>query len=89
MLVYGTANVTPVFQKGKKEDSGNYRPQASIQSISRHMKDKKFSSLHGFRKGKSYLITYDEMTIMIDSGRAVDTVCLDLSNLAVSSITSS
>lgn len=58
------------------------------QSISRHM-DKKFTSLHGFRKGKSYLITYDEMTIMIDSGRAVDAVCLDLSNLAVSSITSS
>ena len=59
------ANVTPVF----KEDPGNYRlvsltlipanlmEQLTLETISRHMKDKKVisSSQHGFAKGKSGL----------------------------------
>ncbi|KFP58288.1 RNA-directed DNA polymerase from mobile element jockey, partial [Cathartes aura] len=47
------ANVPPIFKKGKKEDPGNYRPvnltsipvkvmeQLIMETISRHMKDKK------------------------------------------------
>ncbi|KFV76362.1 RNA-directed DNA polymerase from mobile element jockey, partial [Struthio camelus australis] len=47
------ANVTPVFKKGKKEEPGNYRPvsltsipgkvmeQLVLDTIYRHMKDKK------------------------------------------------
>lgn len=42
--------------------------QLILETISSHMKDKKFSSLHEFSKRKSYLITYNEMAIMIDSG---------------------
>uniref|UniRef100_A0A8B9PGQ4 Reverse transcriptase domain-containing protein n=1 Tax=Apteryx owenii TaxID=8824 RepID=A0A8B9PGQ4_APTOW len=63
------ANVTPVFQKGKKEDPGNYRPvsltcisgkvmeQLILEAISKHVEDKKVirSSQHGFTKGKSCL----------------------------------
>ncbi|KAK4828723.1 hypothetical protein QYF61_000714 [Mycteria americana] len=63
------ASVTPVFQKGKKEDLGNRRPvslfsghekvveEVILETISKHMKDRKVirSSQHGFTKGKSCL----------------------------------
>ena len=72
------ANVTPVF-KGKKEDPGNYRlvsltlipgkviEQLILQTISRHMKNKKviWSSQHGFRKGK---IMPDQPDSLLQSG---------------------
>jgi len=91
------ANVTPVFKKGKKEDTGNYRlvsltlipgkvvEQLILEAISRHMKDKKVirSSQHGFTMGKSCLTNLinfeDEMTNVVDEGRAVDIVYLDFS----------
>jgi len=60
------ANVTPVFKKGKKEDSGNYRPvsfntipgktmeQLILYVISKQVEEKKIiSSQHGFTKAKS------------------------------------
>ncbi|GAB0197916.1 mitochondrial enolase superfamily member 1 [Grus japonensis] len=62
------ANVTPII-KIKKEEPGNHKlvsftlfpgkvmKQLVLETISRHMKDKKviWSSQHGFTKGKSYL----------------------------------
>ncbi|KAK4816776.1 hypothetical protein QYF61_022888 [Mycteria americana] len=90
------ANGTLIFKKGK-EDPGNYRPvsltsipgkvmeQLILDSISRHMKDKKVigDSQHGATKRNSCstnLITlYDEVTGLVGEGRAVDIVCLDFS----------
>ncbi|PKU41705.1 rna-directed dna polymerase from mobile element jockey- hypothetical protein [Limosa lapponica baueri] len=60
-------NVTPVFKKGKKEDTGNYKPfsltsipamvmeQLFLDVISKHVEEKKAigSGQHGFTKGKS------------------------------------
>ena len=86
------ANVPPVF---RKEDPGNYRlvsltsvpgkvmEQLILESISRHMKDKKVnrSNQHGFTQGKQCLTNlinfYSEMTSLIGEGRAADIVyCL-------------
>ncbi|GAB0206601.1 mitochondrial enolase superfamily member 1 [Grus japonensis] len=72
-------NVTPIFKKGKKENPGNYRlvsltsvlgkvmEQLILETISRHMKNKKVirSSQHGFTKvkGEISLIAYDEIPL--------------------------
>jgi len=62
-------NVTPIFKKGKKEDTGNYRPvsltsisakvmeQLILEVIIKQVEEKKVirSSQHGFTKGKSCL----------------------------------
>jgi len=59
------ANVTPVFKKGKKEDTGNYRPvsltsilgkvmeRLILEVINKQVEEKKVirSSQHGFTKG--------------------------------------
>ncbi|KAK4832124.1 hypothetical protein QYF61_020801 [Mycteria americana] len=86
------ANVTTVFRKGKKYDPGNYRlvsltsiPWKVVEqlTISRHMKDKKIikSIQRGFTKGKSCLTNlttfYNEMTGLVDEGRALGIACLD------------
>uniref|UniRef100_A0A8B9ZS82 Reverse transcriptase domain-containing protein n=1 Tax=Anas zonorhyncha TaxID=75864 RepID=A0A8B9ZS82_9AVES len=78
------ANVTPVFKKGKKEDSGNYRPvsltvipdkvmeQLILGAVSRCIKDKKVirGSQHGFTKGKSCLTSL--ITFYEDRTRWID-----------------
>jgi len=78
-----------MFKKGKKEDPGNYRllslpsipqkvrEQLILESICRHMKDKKIirNSQHGFTKEESCLIILinfcDERTGLVDDGRGV------------------
>jgi len=63
------ASIIPLFKKGKKEDSGNYRlfsltsitekvvEQLVLHAVSKQMEDKKVirSSQHGLSKGKSSL----------------------------------
>lgn len=57
---------------------GKRMEQLMLKTISRHMKNKKVigSSQHGFTKEKSFLTSlitfYDELTGLINEGRAVD-----------------
>ncbi|GAB0180050.1 mitochondrial enolase superfamily member 1 [Grus japonensis] len=83
---------TSVFKKGEREDPGNYKPvtlipgkvmkQLILETISRHMKDKKMirSSQHGFAEGNSHftnlIIFHDEMTGLVEKGRALDIIYL-------------
>ncbi|KAK4832100.1 hypothetical protein QYF61_020727 [Mycteria americana] len=78
----------PAGQERRDMDSltlipGKVMEQLILDTISRHIKDKKIieSSQHGFTKGKSCLTNlinlYDDMTGLVDEGRAVSIVCLD------------
>jgi len=61
-------NITPVFQKSKKENSGNYKPvslasipgrvveQILMETVFKYIVDKMIKSCqHGYKQGKSYL----------------------------------
>ncbi|RMC19574.1 hypothetical protein DUI87_03132 [Hirundo rustica rustica] len=86
------ANVTLVFKKGKREDTGNYSltsisgkvmEQLILEATSKHMEDKVISSQHGFNKGTLCLTNliafYDWTTGWIDVRKGVDIVYLDFS----------
>ena len=66
-------------------DPGKVIEQLILETTSRHMKDKKVtgSNQHSFTKWKSFwtnlIIFYDEMTGLVEEGRAVDIVYLDFS----------
>ncbi|KAJ7410587.1 RNA-directed DNA polymerase from mobile element jockey-like protein [Willisornis vidua] len=86
------ANVTPIYKKGCKEDPGNYRPVSLtlvpgrvMEQITQHLQDGHGlrHSQHGFRKGRSCLTNlisfYNQVTCLVDKGKAVDVVYLDFS----------
>ncbi|KAJ7413920.1 RNA-directed DNA polymerase from mobile element jockey-like protein [Willisornis vidua] len=86
------ANVTPIHKKGCKEDLGNYRPISLtsvpgkvMEQITQHLQDGEGirPSQPGFRKGRSCLTKlisfYDQVTHLVDEGKAVDVAYLDLS----------
>uniref|UniRef100_A0A672UQA6 Reverse transcriptase domain-containing protein n=1 Tax=Strigops habroptila TaxID=2489341 RepID=A0A672UQA6_STRHB len=84
-------NITPIFKKGKMDHQGNYRPvsltsvpgkileQILLESTLRHMKNNEVvgDSQHGFTTGKSCLTNWWPTGLM-DRGRAVDVIYLDL-----------
>ncbi|NXS01657.1 RTXE polymerase, partial [Oxylabes madagascariensis] len=89
------ANVTPIHKKGGKEDPGNYRPvsltsvpgnqQFTLSAIMQHLQDGQGirPGQHGFRRGRSCLTDlvsfHDQVTCLVDAGKAVDVVYLDFS----------
>ncbi|KAK4825821.1 hypothetical protein QYF61_002944 [Mycteria americana] len=87
------ANVTPIYKKGQKEDQGNYRPvsltsvmeQIILSAIMQHVQDNQVirPSQHGFMKSRSCLTDlisfHDQVTLLVDEGKAVDVVYLNFS----------
>jgi len=89
------ANVTHIYQKGLKEDPGNYRPVSLtsvpgktmelilLGAIITQMKHVIGKSQHRFTKGKSCLTKltafYDKVPCLAHVGQAVDIVYLDFS----------
>ena len=88
--------MTPIYEKGRREDLGNYRPVSLTSVPGRIMErfvlgpltwqvqDKQGirPSQHGFMKGRSCLtnlISYDQVTHLVDEGKAVDVIYLDFS----------
>uniref|UniRef100_A0A8D0F5L1 Reverse transcriptase domain-containing protein n=1 Tax=Strix occidentalis caurina TaxID=311401 RepID=A0A8D0F5L1_STROC len=89
-----SANVTPIYKKGRKDDPENYRPvsltlvpgklmeQLVLSTIIQHVLNNQMirPSQHGFMKGLTNLISfYDRATCSLDEGKAVDVVYLDFS----------
>jgi len=99
--VWRKANVTVNLKKGKKESPGNYKSvsiisiprevmeQLILEIISRHIKDNKIVRMHGFTKAKSCLTNlinfYNEMTGLVDEGRAVYVVYLNFDTVSIRS----
>jgi len=86
-------NIAAILKKAGRRTQGTYSltsvpwkvmEQPFLETISMHMNDKKVirSSLYGSTEGKSCLISllipfYNEMTGLVDEGRAVDIVYFD------------
>jgi len=89
-----TANIKPLFKKGKSNLVSNYRPisltavpcnimQAIIaDSIFSHVKDVIFPGQHGFQPSKStvtqLLETFSEWTKSVDDGHCIDVLYIDI-----------
>jgi len=87
--------MTPIYKKGRREDPGSYRPVSLISVLGKIMERLMLSALtgrvkddqgirpsqHGFMKGRSCLtnLTYDQVTCLVDEGKAVDVIYLDFS----------
>ncbi|KAK4825195.1 hypothetical protein QYF61_025123 [Mycteria americana] len=87
----------PIYKKGRKEDSGNYRPvsltsvpgkimeQFILSVLNRHVQANQGirPSQHGFMKGRSCLTNlisfHEQVTHLVDEGKAVDVIYLDFS----------
>ncbi|KAK4820887.1 hypothetical protein QYF61_007934 [Mycteria americana] len=87
------ANVTPIYKKGQKEDPGNYRAvsltlvlgkimeQFILSALNRHVQANQGvrPSQHGFACLTNLISFYDQVTHLVDEGKAVDVIYLDFS----------
>ena len=89
------ANVTPIFKKGERDKTCNYRPVSLLSCVSKVMERCVFNHIyskvedalhplqHGFVKGKScstqLLEVYNEVGRVLDNGGQADIVFLDFS----------
>ncbi|KAJ7421887.1 RNA-directed DNA polymerase from mobile element jockey-like protein [Willisornis vidua] len=89
---HSSANVAPVFKKGKQQDFRNYRPvsltsvpgkvmeKIILASIEKHLKDNAVID-HSFVRGKSCLSNlisfYDKATHVVDQEKTLDVIFLD------------
>jgi len=90
-----TANVAPIYKKGKNTDPSNYRPISLLPIISKvlerciynkiidHIRPRLSNFQHGFLKGRSttgqMLTVISNITKILDNNLATDVIYLDLS----------
>jgi len=72
------ANVTPIFKKGKKEDSGNYRPVSLTSTPGKVMEQLILKVIIKQGEEKKVIGSYQPAG-WVDEGRAMDVVYLDFS----------
>ena len=87
--MWRSANITPIYKKGKKTEAGNYRPVALTSvcckllehlvrdEITEHLESNRLlqESQHGFRTNRSSGVLGEDI---VDNGGPVDMVFLDL-----------
>ncbi|GAB0190198.1 mitochondrial enolase superfamily member 1 [Grus japonensis] len=69
-------NIMPIFKKGKKEDSGNYRPVSLTSMPGKIMEQTLLETMLRHMENKEH--PYDGVTASVDKGRATDITYLDL-----------
>ncbi|KAK4816354.1 hypothetical protein QYF61_015668 [Mycteria americana] len=89
-VAWRLANVMLIYKKGRKKDLGKYRHVSLTSVLGRadhlecpHDNQVIEPSQHGCMKGRSCLTNlisfYDKVTHLVDEGKAVEVVCLDVS----------